>query len=155
MVAGTKGLLSKVFIVIQLDGVHRRPILKVLRGIMNMMRLVIQNRAALNPAGPRGNIAQNSEETLSEKNGQQQDGHRSGNVLYQSPETAETDRCHNRATAAARSQRVCHIEVKYLLYAVALGTTGKPEGILLFFVEMAIDSFRVRHVVGYSRAAQR
>lgn len=64
IVAGTRGCLARAVIVIQLEGVHRRPILKVLRGIMKMIRLVIQNRAALKPAGPKGKRAQNKEETL-------------------------------------------------------------------------------------------
>lgn len=64
IVAGVRGFVTKIFIVIQVEGVHRRPILKVLRGIMKIIRLVIQNRAARNPAGPRGNMAQKREEML-------------------------------------------------------------------------------------------
>lgn len=56
--------MAKILIVVQLEDVHLRPILKVLRGIIKTMRLVIQNRMALKPAGPKGKIAQNKEETL-------------------------------------------------------------------------------------------
>lgn len=141
-VAGFRGFRIRFLIVVQFEGVHLRPILKVLRGIMKMMRLVIQNRTPLSPAGPRGKTVQKKEEMLA---GQRVSGDMftgSSNIPYQSPETAETERCHSRATAAARSQRVCHIEVRYLLYDAALGATGRVGGILMA-VDMTsfIDSY--------------
>lgn len=62
--ARDKGFEMRVLMVIQLEGVHRWPTLKVLRGTMKMIRLVTQNRAALNPAGPSGKKAQKKEDML-------------------------------------------------------------------------------------------
>lgn len=95
------GFATAVFIFIQFDGVHLVPILKVLRGIMNITRLVIQNRAAFRPAGPSGKKAQKKDEILAVRLVSDSLTEKLQHLLYQSPETAETDRCHSKATAAA------------------------------------------------------
>lgn len=85
MVAGVRGLEIKFLIAVQFEGVHLRPILKVLSGIMNTTRLVIQNKPALSPAGPRGKTDQKKEEMLATRRVSSEMTMREPYVLYQSP----------------------------------------------------------------------
>lgn len=124
---------------VQLEGVHLLPILKVAICSMNMKRLDRVNRPALTPAGPNGKKAQKNEGMLRNEvmlavaSSVCARCQRSCpcDSLHQSLARPATARFHIRARPAACTNLVCSADVRNLRYGLGLGAPGMDEGIVV------------------------